>query len=143
MAGCKRVSRQAWGGRCPASEGVEAVGRSDSVARTDYPLPCSVDIARLKSTSVVTHGHERFAAKGEGEEGRLFVKGAVSDELDHTGQVVGLHRSHKQLCLSFSSIPSLLANRFERGLLSFRDLILYRYCTRRLLIQRERERKLV
>lgn len=27
------------GGRCPA-EGVEAVGRSDSVARTDYPLPC-------------------------------------------------------------------------------------------------------
>lgn len=53
------------GGRCPASEGVEAVGRSDSVARTDYPLPCSVDIARLKSTSVVTHGHERFAAEGE------------------------------------------------------------------------------
>lgn len=75
--------------------------------------------------------------------GRLLVKGAVSDELDHTGQVVGPHRSHKQLCLSFSSIPSLLTNRFERGLLSFRDLILYRYCTRRSLIQRERERKLV
>lgn len=79
--------------------------------------------------------------------GRLLVKGAVSDELDHTGQVVGLHHKHHipQATLSlifFDSTPPL-ANRFERGLLSFRDLILYRYCTRRLLIQRERERKLV
>lgn len=42
--------------------------------------------------------------------GRLLVKGAVSDELDHTGQVVGLHHKHHipQATLSlifFDSIP--------------------------------------
>lgn len=36
--------------------------------------------------------------------GRLLVKGAVSDELGHRSGCP--HRSHKQLCLSFSSIPS-------------------------------------
>lgn len=50
------------------AEGVEAVAGSDSGA-LGLSASLSVDIAQLKSTSVVTHEHDRLRPKGSARQG--------------------------------------------------------------------------